>query len=121
LATVTWSHHALIAGDRKNAILALILTVILGIVFTALQALEYYEASYSIADSVFGTVFFVITGFHGIHVIIGTLFLIVCLIRLINHQFSSSHHFGYEAAIYYWHFVDYVWIFLFICVYWWGY
>jgi cytochrome c oxidase subunit 3 len=120
-ATVTWSHHALIAGDRKNAILALIITIVLGLVFTALQALEYYEASFSIADSVYGSTFYVATGFHGLHVIIGTLFLIVCLLRMINHHYTQNHHNGYEAAIFYWHFVDYVWIFLFITIYWWGY
>jgi cytochrome c oxidase subunit 3 len=119
-ATVTWSHHALISGNRKESILALILTIILGIFFTALQGLEYYEASFSIADSVYGSTFFVATGFHGLHVIIGTTFLIVCLFRLINHQFTKHHHNGYEASIWYWHFVDYVWIFLYICIYWWG-
>ena len=120
-ATVTWSHHALIAGDRKNAILALILTVLLGLVFTALQAFEYYEASFSIADSVYGTTFYVATGFHGLHVIIGTIFLIVCLFRMIGHHYTQNHHNGFEAAIFYWHFVDYVWIFLFVSIYWWGY
>lgn len=119
-ATVTWSHHALISGERRQAILGLILTVALGLVFTALQALEYYEAPFSIADSVYGSTFFVATGFHGLHVIIGTLFLLVCLFRLINHHFTKHHHNGFEASIWYWHFVDYVWIFLFCCIYWWG-
>lgn len=119
-ATVTWSHHALISGNRKDSILALIFTVVLGVIFTALQGLEYYEATFSIADSVYGSTFFVATGFHGLHVIIGSTFLIVCLIRLINHQFTKHHHNGYEASIWYWHFVDYVWIFLFISIYWWG-
>lgn len=119
-ATVTWSHHALISGNRKESILALILTVVLGLIFTALQGLEYYEASFSIADSVYGSTFFVATGFHGLHVIIGTTFLIVCFFRLINHQFTKHHHNGFEASIWYWHFVDYVWIFLYICIYWWG-
>lgn len=119
-ATVTWSHHALVSGNRKDSILALILTVVLGLIFTGFQGLEYYEATFSIADSVYGSTFFVATGFHGLHVIIGTCFLIVCLIRLINHQFTKHHHNGYEASIWYWHFVDYVWIFLFISIYWWG-
>jgi len=119
-ATVTWSHHALISGNRKDSILALILTVVLGVLFTALQGLEYYEATFSIADSVYGSTFFVATGFHGLHVLIGTTFLIVCLFRLINHQFTKHHHNGFEASIWYWHFVDYVWIFLFISIYWWG-
>lgn len=120
-ATVTWSHHAMIAGDRKNSILGLILTVVLGLVFTALQAFEYYETTFTIADSVYGSTFFVATGFHGLHVIIGTLFLIVCFFRILQHHFTKHHHNGFEAAIWYWHFVDYVWIFLFISIYWWGY
>lgn len=119
-ATVTWSHHALISGERKDAILGLILTVVLGLFFTAIQGLEYIEATFSIADSVYGSTFFVATGFHGLHVIIGTTFLIVCLFRLINHHFTKHHHNGFEASIWYWHFVDYVWIFLFISIYWWG-
>lgn len=119
-ATVTWSHNAIIAGDRKNTILGLILTVILGVVFTILQGMEYIEASFTIADSAYGSTFFVATGFHGLHVIIGTTFLAVCLWRLINHHFTRHHHNGFEASIWYWHFVDYVWIFLFISIYWWG-
>jgi cytochrome c oxidase subunit 3 len=119
-ATVTWAHNAIISGDRKNTILALIVTVILGLIFTGLQALEYVEASFTIADSVYGSTFFVATGFHGLHVIIGTLFLIVSLIRVIKHEFTRRHHNGLSAAIWYWHFVDYVWLFLFTCIYWWG-
>lgn len=119
-ATVTWAHHAMIGGDRKNAILGLAFTVILGLIFTALQAWEYYEASFSIADSVYGTTFFVATGFHGLHVIIGTTFLIVCFFRVLSHHFTKHHHNGFEASIWYWHFVDIVWIFLYISIYWWG-
>lgn len=120
-ATVTWSHHALIAGNRKQAISGLLLTIILGVLFTALQALEYYEASFTIADSVYGSTFFVATGFHGLHVLIGTTFLTVCFVRMLKHHFTKWHHNGFEASIWYWHFVDYVWIFLFISIYWWGY
>jgi cytochrome c oxidase subunit 3 len=120
-ATVTWSHHALISGDRKNAILGLLITVILGIIFTALQALEYYEAPFTIADSVYGSTFYMATGFHGFHVLIGTAFLTVCFFRILKHHFTKHHHNGFEASIWYWHFVDYVWIFLFISIYWWGY
>lgn len=119
-ATITWSHHAMVAGNRSQAIGALALTVLLGLVFTALQAWEYIEAPFTIADSVYGTTFFVATGFHGLHVIIGTLFLAVCLWRLVQHHFTRHHHNGFEAAAYYWHFVDYVWIFLFVSIYWWG-
>lgn len=119
-ATVTWSHHALISGNRRDALTGLVITVVLGLIFTVLQAMEYYEAPFSIADSVYGSTFFVATGFHGLHVIIGTLFLAVCLYRMINHHFTRHHHNGFEASIWYWHFVDYVWIFLYICIYWWG-
>jgi len=117
--TVTWAHHRLLEINRTNTIQALIITVALGIYFTILQAGEYIEASFSIADSVYGSTFFVATGFHGAHVLIGSTFLIVCLIRTIFHQFSSNHHFGFEAAAWYWHFVDVVWICLYLCIYWW--
>lgn len=118
--TVTWAHHALVNQDYKNRLLGLTTTVILGFYFTLLQGYEYYEAPFSISDSVYGSTFFVITGFHGLHVIIGRIFLTICLIRLNQFHFSSSRHFGLEAAAWYWHFVDVVWLFLFICVYWWG-
>nr|YP_009250795.1 cytochrome c oxidase subunit III [Namalycastis abiuma]AMY15506.1 cytochrome c oxidase subunit III [Namalycastis abiuma] len=118
--TVTWAHHSLIEGSRESAIQALSLTVSLGIYFTFLQAGEYIEAPFTIADSVYGSTFFVATGFHGLHVLIGSTFLTVCLIRTMLHQFSTGHHFGFEAAAWYWHFVDVVWIFLYLCIYWWG-
>lgn len=88
----------MIVGNRAQAIEGLTLTVVFGLIFTALQGLEYYEASFNISDSVYGTCFYVPTGFHGLHVIIGTLFLIVCLIRLVNNQFTKHHHAGFEAA-----------------------
>lgn len=119
-ATVTWAHHSIVSGQRSEAIQGLALTVILGAIFTALQAVEYVEAPFCIADSVYGTTFFVATGFHGLHVIIGTIFLCICLIRLSLSHFTRSHHFGFEAASWYWHFVDVVWLFLYICIYWWG-
>lgn len=118
--TVTWSHHAAISGMHYESKLALALTIILGIYFTALQGLEYYEASFRIADRIYGSTFFLATGFHGIHVLVGTLFLIVCLIRIANFHFRATHHFGFEAAAWYWHFVDVVWLFLFLRIYWWG-
>lgn len=93
------------------------MTVSLGLIFTGLQAMEYIEAPFTIADSVYGTTFFVATGFHGLHVIIGTIFLSICLIRLILSHFTRSHHFGFEAASWYWHFVDVVWLFLYVCIY----
>nr|AAK82360.1 cytochrome oxidase subunit III [Phascolopsis gouldii] len=119
-ATVTWAHHSLMAGSWDNTIKALMLTVALGLYFTFLQLLEYKEAPFTIADSVYGSVFFVATGFHGLHVMIGSTFLIICLLRASALQFSSNHHFGFEAAAWYWHFVDVVWIFLYLCIYCWG-
>nr|WRK19244.1 cytochrome c oxidase subunit III [Benthodytes sp. Gxx-2023] len=118
--TVTWAHHSIIESNRNEAIQALQLTVILGVYFTVLQAWEYVDSPFTIADSIYGSTFFVATGFHGLHVIIGTIFLSVCLTRLISHHFSNSHHFGFEAAAWYWHFVDVVWLFLYVCIYWWG-
>nr|ALO76546.1 cytochrome c oxidase subunit 3 [Aderidae sp. GENSP01] len=118
--TVTWAHHALMENNFNQSMQALLLTVILGIYFTMLQAYEYLESSFSISDSSYGSSFFMATGFHGIHVIIGTTFLLVCLIRHKNNHFSSIHHFGFEAAAWYWHFVDVVWLFLYISIYWWG-
>jgi cytochrome c oxidase subunit 3 len=119
-AFVTYSHHALINGNRNGALLGALLTIVLAILFTALQAYEYMEASFTFADSVFGTVFFASTGLHGLHVIVGTLFLTVGFVRLYLYHLTSDHHLGYEAAILYWHFVDVVWLFLFVSVYWWG-
>jgi len=118
--TVTWAHHSLLAKNLSKTTQALSSTIVLGIYFTALQALEYWEASFSISDSVYGTTFFVATGFHGLHVVIGTTFLAVCLIRHVKTHFSPNHHFGFEAAAWYWHFVDIVWLFLYISIYWWG-
>lgn len=118
--TVTWAHHRLIEGNRTNAIQALIVTVALGAYFTFLQAGEYIAAPFTIADRVYGTTFFVATGFHGLHVLIGSTFLLVCLLRTLAHHFSAGHHFGFEAAAWYWHFVDVVWICLYLCIYWWG-
>lgn len=118
--TVTWAHHRIIENNHSQAVQGLLLTVILGLYFTALQALEYWESPFTIADSVYGSTFFLATGFHGCHVIIGTIFLLVCFLRLLNNQFSRRHHFGFEAAAWYWHFVDVVWLFLYISIYWWG-
>ena len=118
--TITWAHHRILAGNRTESIQALFLTILLGVYFTALQAWEYLDAPFTIADRVYGSTFFVATGFHGLHVIIGTTFLLVCFLRLVNFHFSAHHHFGFEAAAWYWHFVDVVWLFLYVCIYWWG-
>lgn len=118
--SATWAHHALMSGNHSSTLHGLVLTVTLGVYFSSLQALEYYEASFRIADRVYGARFYLATGFHGLHVLVGTLFLSVCTIRLTLCQFSPSHHFGFEAAAWYWHFVDVVWLFLFVALYWWG-
>nr|AFQ62391.1 cytochrome c oxidase subunit III [Kateretes pedicularius] len=118
--TVTWAHHSLMENDYTQTLQSLTLTVILGFYFSILQGYEYMEASFSISDAVYGSSFYMATGFHGLHVIIGTTFLLVCLIRHYNNHFSSIHHFGFEAAAWYWHFVDVVWLFLYISIYWWG-
>jgi len=118
--TVTWAHHALLHDDRKGLIQGLVLTVVLGMIFTSLQAFEYYHAEFSFAGNIYGATFFMATGFHGFHVIVGTIFLAVCLGRAINGQFTSKQHFGFEAAAWYWHFVDVVWLFLFASIYIWG-
>ena len=123
--TVTWAHHALQQGDRNGAKIALVLTVLLGALFTAVQVYEYhhilshqYFFNEQAANSqLYGSSFFMATGFHGFHVLIGTIFLIVCLIRLLNGAFTPKQHFGFEAAAWYWHFVDVVWLFLFAFVY----
>lgn len=117
---VTWAHHALIEGDWTGGFLGLLITVTLGLYFTILQGYEYFEAFFRISDSVYGSIFYMATGFHGFHVIIGSVFLLVCLIRQYFEHFSFTHHFGFEAAAWYWHFVDVVWLFLYIIVYWWG-
>ena len=119
-ATITWSHNAIIYGNRKQAIISLIITLILAIFFVFIQAYEYIESTFSISDGVYGTTFFLLTGFHGLHVFIGFIFILISTLRLINYHFSKQHHFGFEAAAWYWHFVDVVWLFLFISLYWWG-
>ena len=118
--TVTWAHHEIRVGDRARAIFALWLTILLGISFTALQAYEYVHAPFDFTGGIYGSTFFMATGFHGFHVIIGTCFLSVCLWRLYQGHFRTDHHFGFEAAAWYWHFVDVVWLFLFSSVYWWS-
>ena len=118
--TVTYSHHSLIGGNRKGAIYGLIATILLAIIFTGFQGVEYSVSSFTISDGVFGSCFYFGTGFHGLHVIIGTAFLAVGLWRLISYQITDTHHIGYEGGILYWHFVDVVWLFLFITIYYWG-
>ena len=118
--TVTWAHHALIHGDREGLRKGLMLTVGLGVIFTGFQAYEYAHASFGLSSGIYGSTFFMATGFHGFHVIVGTIFLAVCLLRSQRGHFSQDKHFGFEAAAWYWHFVDVVWIFLFMSIYVWG-
>lgn len=118
--SITWAHRAILAADRKSTITALMITIGLGIIFTGCQAFEYYSAPFSINDGIYGSIFYLTTGFHGFHVLIGTIYLMVGLWRQINYHFTRQHHFGFEAAAWYWHFVDVVWIFLFTTLYWWG-
>jgi|SRR5579871_1656776 len=139
--TVTAAHHAVQTGDRKGAVQGLLLTVILGLCFTCVQAWEYTHAPFTFGfngatltpltdaahaslstgpgdlGAIYGSTFFMATGFHGFHVIVGTIFLTVCLFRAIAGQFTTTRHFGFEAASWYWHFVDVVWLFLFSCIY----
>ena len=118
--TVTWAHHALLHDDRKGLIWGLTLTVALGILFSAVQVYEYMHAPFAFKDSIYGATFYMATGFHGFHVFIGTVFLLVCLFRAMAGHFTAKQHFGFEAAAWYWHFVDVVWLFLFAAVYVWA-
>jgi cytochrome c oxidase subunit 3 len=118
--TVTWAHHALLNNNRSELKIGLALTILLGLTFTCVQAWEYAHAPFAFSNSIYGATFFMATGFHGFHVIIGTIFLIVCLVRASAGQFTPTQHLGFEFAAWYWHFVDVVWLFLFSCIYVWG-
>lgn len=118
--TVTWAHHSLLEGHQSGLVRGLAVTVFLGLCFTSLQAYEYVTAEFHFTGGIYPSTFFMATGFHGFHVIIGTTFLAVCLLRAWLGHFLPNHHFGLEAAAWYWHFVDVVWLFLFSCIYWWG-
>lgn len=117
---VTWAHHSLLHGDRKGLIYGLLGTVALGVLFSCIQAYEYAVAPFAFKDSLYGATFFMATGFHGFHVLVGTIFLIVCLVRAVMGHFKAEQHFGFEAAAWYWHFVDVVWLFLFFAIYVWA-
>ncbi|SOE17664.1 cytochrome c oxidase subunit 3 [Hoeflea halophila] len=118
--TITWAHHALLHGDRKGLVNGLILTILLGILFSIVQVYEYGHAPFAFKDSIYGATFYMATGFHGFHVFVGTIFLIVCLVRAMKGDFTPKQHFGFEAAAWYWHFVDVVWLFLFFSIYIWA-
>ena len=120
-AAATWAHHAIAhENNRKDLKNGLLLAIVLGLSFTALQAYEYSHATFDFAGNIYGASFYMATGFHGFHVIIGTIFLAVCYIRALNGQMTPKHHLGFEAAAWYWHFVDVVWLFLFAVIYIWG-
>lgn len=119
--SVTWAHNELIKKNIKNSNYSLIITCVLGIYFTVLQAIEYIQAEFSISDSSYGSTFFVATGFHGLHVIIGTTFLIFTLYRITKIRLNTFRILGFEIAAWYWHFVDIVWLFLYLSIYWWRY
>jgi cytochrome c oxidase subunit 3 len=118
--TLTWAHHALLHNNRQDLIRGLALTVFLGVAFTGFQAYEYSHAAFGLADNIYGANFYMATGFHGFHVVIGTIFLAVCLFRAMKGHFTVERHLGFETAAWYWHFVDVVWLFLFFAVYIWG-
>ena len=118
--TVTYAHHSLIEGNRSGALYGLVYTIILAIIFTALQGVEYSVSSFTITDGTYSSCFYFGTGFHGLHVMIGTAFLSVGLWRLLAYHLTENHHLGLESGILYWHFVDVVWLFLYISVYYWG-
>ena len=118
--TVTWAHHAILRGNQKSFIEALKYTVALGFVFLCVQMYEYHHATFKFKDGIFPSSFYMATGFHGFHVFVGTVFLAICLIRAKKGHFLPERHFGFEAAAWYWHFVDVVWLFLFVAIYWWG-
>jgi len=118
--SVTLCHHFVVLGNLRGAVLSILLTLFLGFYFTLLQYVEYSDSFFGIRDSNYGSIFFLATGFHGLHVLLGTSFLFICFVRIIKVHFSNRHLFGFEAAAWYWHFVDVVWLFLYISVYWWG-
>ncbi len=118
--TVTWAHHAMLENNRSQLIWGLVCTVALGMIFTACQVYEYGHAAFNFSGHIYGATFFMATGFHGAHVVIGTIFLFVCLLRAMRGHFTPKQHFGFEAAAWYWHFVDVVWLFLFASIYVWG-
>ncbi len=119
--TITWAHHSLLDNNKKDMLNGLMLTVALGVIFSFVQGLEYHHASFALKDGIYPSSFYMATGFHGAHVIVGTLMILVCYFRGRNSEFTPTHLVGFEAAAWYWHFVDVVWLFLFVSIYWWGF
>lgn len=120
-ATITWAHIALLNSKHKEASIRIIWTISLGALFRYLQFMEYNFRPFTMSDSVYGSSFYIATGFHGLHVLIGTIFIIITFLRHRWGHFTMLHHFGFEASAWYWHFVDVVWLLLFLSIYWWGY
>nr|WRQ18269.1 cytochrome c oxidase subunit 3 [Onukigallia onukii] len=118
--SMTWAHNSIIKKNYTQTLQSMFITITLGLYFSLLQLYEYIESSFSISDSIYGSTFFMSTGFHGIHVIIGTMFIVISMMRIKNLHMSNNHHVGFEASAWYWHFVDVVWLFLYLLVYWWG-
>nr|YP_010934883.1 cytochrome c oxidase subunit III [Blastothrix speciosa]WKV28874.1 cytochrome c oxidase subunit III [Blastothrix speciosa] len=119
--SITWCHYSILKMNKLESLKSLIITVILGLIFSLFQLMEYLNASFTFSDSVYGSIFFMSTGFHGFHVLVGTIFLLINYFRLLKNNFSSIHHLGFELAAWYWHFVDVVWLFLYLLVYFWSF
>lgn len=118
--TITVCHHSLLSAQAEQCRDFFLLTILLAVVFTFVQLYEYRSSAFSISDGIYGSTFFMSTGFHGLHVLIGTIFITVCFLRMLNGHFTTQHHVGFECSAWYWHFVDVVWLFLFVVIYWWG-
>nr|BCR02910.1 cytochrome oxidase subunit 3 [Riccardoella tokyoensis] len=119
--SITWSHHMLMTNNKKESLKSMLITLMLGMTFSMLQIMEYMQSNFSMPDSVYGSTFFLSTGFHGMHVLIGTMFLLTCYMRMNKNSMSSNHMISFEMAAWYWHFVDIVWLFLYLSIYWWSY
>jgi len=119
-ASVTWAHHSMIGGAKGETITAMLVTIGLAILFTILQGFEYVSGGFDISDGIYGSTFYMTTGFHGLHVILGTIMLILSTWRIKEDEVTRQHHFGFESSVWYWHFVDVVWLLLFVSIYWWG-
>nr|UZT67607.1 cytochrome c oxidase subunit 3 [Parnips nigripes] len=120
-ASITWSHYSILNNNKDKTLISLFLTIMLGMIFSIIQMFEYIESYFCLNDSVYGSLFYLTTGFHGLHVIIGTLFLLINLFRIMYNHLSAWHHFSFEAASWYWHFVDVIWIIVYSVIYWWNY
>lgn len=118
--TITWAHYAIQGNHKKEVVRGIGFTILLGILFLLIQAYEYMHATFGFKEGIYSTTFYITTGFHGAHVLVGTCFLVVCWFLAYFNKFTSDRHIGLEAAAWYWHFVDVVWLFLFVCIYWWG-